>query len=350
MLPVNKFTILSIACLLSLVPAVIYLFSDRWGTFLTTLFGLAVAIPPFIVWLCTPEHEAERRHATSQSSQLKAADVLGGFVVASCISGVSLGTAILLLLYTRNSSSTFGMRWLTLGINYGPISYPGAMLLSGAYAGIVGGAVAAWFEVLAYFLEVRHILQSMNDSIWNHKSRFASVFIPIALFVLLAGSVLGICLQGAAVIMSRGLFPVPIQLVLGGIIGGLIAGIILGPIAGWEFGRKRLPLANPIASMMAAIPGLTVFVTLVAGSREEAPSAYDQYVAIMAIIICGAAGLIIRTLGEAIGMDTYIMKYFAAWTKPKLLIGGMLFGALCGVSFGISVGISEAIARLAKAG
>ena len=118
-------------------------------------------------------------------------------------------------------------------------------------------------------LEVRRVLFTMGDNIWNHRpSEFFWVFAPLPVFVVLSGGVLTMGLEAAWRLTAYLLPFIGTMHLIVGVAGGTFAGFIIGPIGAWYFGRKHLPIANPCASAFGAIPGLVCIVLIMAWSES----------------------------------------------------------------------------------
>ncbi len=215
-------------------------------------------------------------------------------------------------------------------------------LLRGMYAGLVGGCVASVLEVAAYFMEARNYLKSIEDDVWSYPAR--TIFFalaPILTFVIFAGTVLGLCLELGWILTDSYLdVNYLLKFLIGGLLGGIITGVILGPIGGWHFGRKYLPVANPITSSLAAVPGLAVAVFILSICHHGSSSGVAQLSAITAPILCLIVAYFFKIIGESTRVDQKVMSIFFSWNEWGLIYGGVIFGIICGLIFGIAISTS----------
>lgn len=215
-------------------------------------------------------------------------------------------------------------------------------LLRGLYAGLVGGCVASVLEVAAYFMEARNYLKSIEDDVWSYPARtIFSALAPILTFVIFAGAVLGLCLELGWILTDSYIdVNYSLKILIGGLIGGIITGVILGPIGGWHFGQKYLPVANPITSSLAAVPGLAVAVFILSICDHGSSSGVAQLSAITAPILCLIVAYLFKIIGESTRIDQKVMDIFFSWNEWGLIYGGTIFGIICGLIFGIAISTS----------
>lgn len=328
---------------------VLAVFSPSWGahvsSFLQVLAGLcSFFIAAFLVTKRqrTPERSPSDALQESQKAHSSASGASGAAVI-TCTVLFAVSGILLLNLYVWYLPEVLKSSWpvgTAAALNSGR-----AHIIVAAFAGLIAGLVASVPEVIAYMLEVRRILITMDDNIWNHRpSEFFQVFAPLALFVVLVGAVLAMSMEAAWQLTAhlRWLFG-NLYLVIGGVAGGTFAGLTIGPIGAWYFGRKNLPIANPCASVIAAIPGLIGVVLITASGKGLSPLTV-QMAAIISLVICALVALWGAMVGQLVKLDQRIMAIFANSSEKTLLLGGIWFGVFCGATFGLAISLSLFIA------
>lgn len=175
--------------------------------------------------------------------------------------------------------------------------------------------------------------------------------LAIALFVLLGGIAVGVCLGGCTLLAARRGARVP-GLMAAGAFGGALAGVAPGIMGIAGFGSLHAPYAgtaNILSSiLLAAITFVALWSPLLypqphVGAPLVSRARHLGQAAIASVIALGAFGMlawtVLRTLGWVPSLDTLAGLADAVGLMPLAVLGGSLLGAGGGAAIGAACGL-----------
>jgi hypothetical protein len=177
--------------------------------------------------------------------------------------------------------------------------------------------------------------------------------LAIAVFVLVAGISVGLCIGGTTLLAARRGARVP-GLLAAGALGGLLAGIAPGILGIAGFGSLHAPYAGTANIMSSTLLGAIAFVALWSPQlfprpAHHAPLRHLAHAAIASIVSLGAFGMIawslVRTLGWVPSFDTLYDLAHAMGLVNFAMLAGALLTASGGAAIGAACGLVGRMSR-----
>jgi hypothetical protein len=177
--------------------------------------------------------------------------------------------------------------------------------------------------------------------------------LAIAVFVLVAGISVGLCVGGTTLFAARRGARVP-GLLLAGALGGALAGIAPGILGIAGFGSLHAPYAGTANIMSSSLLGAITFVALWSPQLfprpdHHAPLRHLAHATVASVVSLGAFGMIawslVRTLGWVPSFDTLADMALAIGVVPFAILAGTLLSATGGAAIGAACALVGRMSR-----
>lgn len=175
--------------------------------------------------------------------------------------------------------------------------------------------------------------------------------LAIALFVLVCGVSIGVCVGGATLLASR---RDAMGLMVAGALGGALAGVAPGILGVAGFGSLDAPYAGTANILGSILLGAITLVAL--WSPQLFPRRGDRsllrhlgYATVASVISLGAFGMmgwsLVSTLGWVPSFDTLADLAWSMGLVPFAIVSGVLLGAGGGAAVGAACGLVGRMSR-----
>jgi hypothetical protein len=170
--------------------------------------------------------------------------------------------------------------------------------------------------------------------------------LAIALFVLVAGISVGVCVGGSTLLAARRGARVP-GLMVAGALGGALAGVAPGILGIAGFGSLDAPYAGTANILGSTLVGAITFVALWSPQlfphRERSVLLHLAHATVASVVSLGAFGMIawslVRALDWVPSFDTLADMAYAMGLVPFAILAGALLSAGGGAAIGAACGL-----------
>lgn len=221
---------------------------------------------------------------------------------------------------------------------------PRPWLLHAALAGMIGCGLGALLGTARYL--------ALPDALGPGWSEWSRMPLAMAMFVLVSGISLGVCVGGMTSWAARRGAGIP-GLMAAGAVGGVLAGVAPGILGIAGFGSLHAPYAGTAnilgSSLVGAIAFVAVWSPRLFPRQDHSPLRHLGHAALASVISLGAFGMVAWSLVGALGwvpsFDTLADLAISIGLVPFAILGGALLGASGGAAIGAACGLVGRLGR-----